>query len=300
MSKHSTSRSPASSASASAPRTPPAGPESTVSAPCAAALAASVSPPEDCITSGPGQPHRVGLRAEVAQVGTQQRGHRRVHLGRRRALVLAERPHQLVGERDVHRGCALRDQRSQLALVLGVGVGVQQRHRDRLGLGVRQFLHQRSRRLGVERAQGTVRGHALRRPEAQLLRRQRRGAGLAQPVQVRPRLASERHHVGEALGGHQRRARRWVGLGRLQQGVGRHRHPVREALHLVGLGARGGEHRAHRFHHPAGLLLGGAGDLRGVRGALIRDQHRVGEGPPDVYAQQHPHSLRVRAHALGE
>ena len=50
MSKHNTSRSPAASLNSSAPPTPPAGPDSTVSAACAAALPASVSPPEDCIT----------------------------------------------------------------------------------------------------------------------------------------------------------------------------------------------------------------------------------------------------------
>ncbi len=68
-----------------------------------AALAASISPPEDCITAGSHEPRGVGLRAEAAQVGAQQRGQRRIHLGGRRALVLAERPHQLVGERHVRR-----------------------------------------------------------------------------------------------------------------------------------------------------------------------------------------------------
>ena len=52
MSKHSTCGSPASSLSASAPPTPPAGPDSTVNAACAPARAASVSPPEDCMICG--------------------------------------------------------------------------------------------------------------------------------------------------------------------------------------------------------------------------------------------------------
>ena len=56
MSKHSTSASPASSASSNAPPTPPAGPESTVRAACAHARADSVSPPEDCMIWGSGNP----------------------------------------------------------------------------------------------------------------------------------------------------------------------------------------------------------------------------------------------------
>ena len=66
MSKHSTSLWPASSASSSAPPTPPAGPERTVSAAWAAARPESVRPPEDCMICGSGRPRACGLRGESA------------------------------------------------------------------------------------------------------------------------------------------------------------------------------------------------------------------------------------------
>ena len=56
MSKQSTSEQPAPAAASSAPCAPPAGPESTVKAPCAAAPSALVRPPEDSITAAGGRP----------------------------------------------------------------------------------------------------------------------------------------------------------------------------------------------------------------------------------------------------
>ena len=67
MSKQSTSRSPASSAPAARPPTPPAGPESTVSAACAPARAASVSPPEDCMICGSGRPSSRALAQSASR-----------------------------------------------------------------------------------------------------------------------------------------------------------------------------------------------------------------------------------------
>ncbi len=56
MSKVSTSGYPERPATYDAPTTPPAGPDSTNRAGCVAAVALSVTPPEDCMTSGAGRP----------------------------------------------------------------------------------------------------------------------------------------------------------------------------------------------------------------------------------------------------
>ena len=102
MSKHSRSGSSQRSASSAAAAAPPAGPLSTVSAAWAAATSTSASPPLDCMIAGVGQPGLLGAFQQPPQVGGQQRRQRGVDLGGRRALVLAERAHGLVRERDVH------------------------------------------------------------------------------------------------------------------------------------------------------------------------------------------------------
>ena len=55
---------------------------------------------------------------------------------------------------------------------------------------------------------------------------------------MRARLAAEREHVGEAVGGDQRGARDTA----LQQRVGGDGHAVREATHVGRLCAGAGEH----------------------------------------------------------
>ena len=102
MSKHSTSRSPACSASASAPPAPPAGPDSTVSAACAAASGALDQPAGGLHHGRFGQAGLRGALGEPAQVAREQRRQRGVDLGRRRALVLAEGANDLVAQRDVN------------------------------------------------------------------------------------------------------------------------------------------------------------------------------------------------------
>ena len=88
--------------------------------------------------------------------------------------------------------------------------------------------------------------------------------------------------VGEALGRDEHRAR----AAAFEQRVGRDRHPVRERGDLAGLRAGPLQCRRHGRHHPLGLVVG-----RGRR--LRRDEppaggeHRVGEGPADVDADEH-------------
>ena len=193
----------------------------------------------------PGGLHHLGSRkadllgpgAEAPQVDAEQWGERGVDLGGGRALVLAERADEFVGERHVYPRQARGEQIPQQPLVLGMRVGVQEHHRDRLGRcslagAPREPLDQPARRLGVERPEGALRGHALRRAEAQLRRGQRRRGRDAQVVEFGAVLAAELDEVGEALGRHERRAR----PAPLEQRVGRDGHAVREALHLTRMG----------------------------------------------------------------
>ncbi len=159
-------------------------------------------------------------------------------------------------------GQQLGEQRAEQPLVRGVGVGVQQRHGDGLGRGARELLDERARAAsGSSARSGPSGAHALGRGEAQLARHERRGRGVAQPVEVRPVLAAELDHVGEARGGDQRGARGAA----LEQRVGGDGHAVREALDVVCVARRRGRAPARTASSTADGLLGGRrGDLGGV------------------------------------
>ena len=120
MSKHRRSGSSHARATSAAAAAPPAGPESTVSTACPAA-AGSVDEPAARLHDqrAPARPAAACARAAVAQVGGEQRGERGVDLGRRRALVLAERADDLVRERHVDAVAqALAQRRADRELVL--------------------------------------------------------------------------------------------------------------------------------------------------------------------------------------
>ena len=233
---------------------------------------------EALLASGGGEP---------AQVALEQRRERGVECGGGGALVLAEGADKLAGQRHGHAGQELREQLAEHALVARVGVGVQQRDGDCLGPSVGDALHERSRGAGIERAQNAVGGDPLGRGEAQLGGDERSGSGVAQPVEVRARLAAELDHVGEAVGGDQRGARRLP----LQQGVGRDGHAVGEAAHVAGLRAGPLQHERDGLQHADGLLAGGRGHLGGVHlgiaVGICADEHGVGEGAADIDSEEH-------------
>ena len=170
---------------------------------------------------------RVGCSAaEPVQVAAEQGRQVRVDHGGRRALVLAEHGQQVVRGGDVHAGQTLRHRLRDTALVLGPGLGVQQADGDRFDL-----LRRRSgpacgpapsSSRGEITSRGELRSSAAKRSSGG---HQRRRAGRAQPVQLRPRLARHLEHVGEPLRGDQGGARSAL----LQEGVGGDRHPVPEA-----------------------------------------------------------------------
>ena len=111
------------------------------------------------------------------------------------------------------------------------------------------------------------------------------GGGGAQLVEVRPVLAGELDHVGEAGGREQRGARGAA----LEQRVRRDGHAVREALDVAG--ARAGAARstpAHRLEHRERTRSEGVDGTFAVwTVACVVDEHRVGEGAADVDAQEH-------------
>ncbi len=86
------------------------------------------------------------------------------------------------------------------------------------------------------------------------------GAGLAQAVQVRPRLASELDHVGEPLGRDQRGAR-GCGLRNSRSAFVATVIPCAKRSYLARLRPRGREHRVDRPTSPPS-------DCSGVLGTL--------------------------------
>ena len=141
---------------------------------------ASASPPLDCMIGGSGRPGLARRVEQAAQVARQQRRERGVDLGRRGALVLAERADDLVRQRDVRVAEALAQRVAERALVVGVAVGVQQADGDRLGLGAGDRVGERRRASAAARARRRApcaRGAAKRRSGGTAAPGARRTAG---------------------------------------------------------------------------------------------------------------------------
>ena len=120
-------------ASACAPTTPAAGPDSMMCIGCAAAATSVMRPPFDCMMrSGVFTPRAVEAGSQRGQVPADDRHHVGVDHRGRRPLVLADlRQHlEAVAGHQVRRAPA--HQRLDLLLVRGVGVGVDQADGERL------------------------------------------------------------------------------------------------------------------------------------------------------------------------
>ena len=152
------------------------------------------------------------------------------------------------------------------ALVTRVPKGEEQADRDRLGVEL-------GKRLQVERYQLALPPYPAADAYAAIERHERLGMLGARPVQVRAGLAPELKQVLEALG----RDECGTCSSALEQRIRGDRRPVREAVDLDRAGRRcRSEHR---------LLLAWPGRHLGGPHVPIRDEHGVGEGPPDVDAQ---------------
>ena len=219
-------------------------------------------------------------RGDRRQVVGQQRRERRIELGRRGALVLAERAHDLVRERDVHAGQPLSQRRAQRLLVRRVTVGVQQAdgHRSRL---------QRADGIGEpgrvrERAQHAVGPHALGRADPPLRWDERRRMRGAEAVEVGARLAPELDEVLEALGRDEHRARSAA----LEQRVGRDGRAVREGADVLRSRSRPFQRGADGGEHALGLVLR-SGRRLGADQSPVDCQDGVGERSSDVDPEEH-------------
>ena len=229
-----------------------------------------------------------GALGQRAQVGGQQGGEGGVDLGRRRALVLAERADDLVAERDVHAGELLGQRRAERPLVLRVAVGVEQADGHRLGIQPRDLA--RERRGVRERRRGPVGRHPLRRADAPVRGHERRRVRRAQPVEVGTRLAAELDDVLEAAGGDEHRARAVA----LEQRVGRDGGAVRERLDLPGVRAGLLQRRLDGGEHALRLVLRRRRRLRRDQPAPGGDDG-VREGAADVDAQEHGRGIYAAA-----
>ena len=189
----------------------------------------------------------------------------------------------------------LGQQLAEQALVAGVGIGMKQANRNGLRRGARKILDEAARVVAVQRSQRTVWAHALRRAEAQLSCNQGCGRRRREPVEVRAALPAELDHVGEALARHERRPRRAT----LEQGVGRDRHAVGEALDLQRSRAAAVEHEPDGLDDAGGLVVGRRGHLGRVDGCVAVDEDCIGEGAADIDPEEHVGSLRDGRPAVG-
>ena len=265
MSKQSTSRSPASSASSErARRRPPAGPESTVSAAWAPARRRVGEPAGGLhdLRLAAGRRSR-GLRARAVRgrtpaAGRARRRARSWPCARTRGRCRRARWRATARA----SGSSSRDQLAEQPLVRGVGVGVQQRRPPPPPGAARASCQRQLARVGgVERAAATPSG-PMRSGTPKRSSAGTSGAGAARTAGRgagrfwRPSsITSVKPAVGE-----QRRARRAP----LEQRIGGDRHAVREALDLLRSRAGLREHQRDRLEHARGLLGGRRGDLRRV------------------------------------
>ena len=269
MSNEMTRSYPASAATARAPTTPAAGPESTVRTACDRARLAEIEPPFDCMMR---QPAAAQPRFEPRQIPIDQRRHIGVHDRRAPALVLAVFGKHFGGHRHQHAEVAQPPR--NLALVGRVDVGVQQAHgadvRPALAHG-QQDLVQRGGIDRLERAPARI--HAFAEPEGQLRFDERSRQGYEDVVELGARLSSDAQHVLEAGGRDQRHPRALA----LEHRIGRHGG----AVHHLDAGVRiqfvdPGQDRAR-------LIVGRGAELVHEEAAMI-EADKVRERPASVYS----------------
>ena len=147
----------------------------------------------------------------------------------------------------------------------GVAEGEEEADRHRLGVELREGVE-------VELLDDSGWARTLVDADAALQGHERLRMAVAEPVQVRARLAAEVQDVLEPGGADERRARALP----LEQRVGRDRRPVREAVEedVAGAHLDGGL-------HDRVLLRPDGRDLRDPELAVV-EQHGVREGASDV------------------
>ena len=249
---------------------------------------AGATPPEDCITSGLGQPGLGRRLAEPAEVAAEQRGEVGVDHRRRAALVLAEARQHLVRGGDVDARAARSRRRAAIALLVGgVEVGEEQADRDRLGAASSRSARREPLELVRRRA-------ARPRRRARSARRPRSAApALDQRRRLRRAEAVE---AGAGPGGRSRAGRRSP---RVATSAVRAPRSSSSALvptvipwakastsRRAAAPARS-QHRLDRRHHPLGLVARAWSAPWPCGQRSPSKQDGVGEGPADVDPEQH-------------
>ena len=270
---------PARRATRPAPTTPPAGPETSSVAGCAAASSIDATPPDDSITSGSRQARLARTVGERPQVSRRNRREIRVRGGRRGALVLAELRRDLVRRDDVHTGMPLAQLGRDRSLVRRVAKREQQTDRDRLDVA---DIGQRGE---VERLQLAVRPepptHAVDRSSGTS------GSGCCAHSRYRCARVWRRRcsRCSKPDIPDERRAR----TASFEQRVRRDGRPVHEPLDAAGAD------RTRRLEHRL-LLAHRARHLRGAQPAAV-EENGVRERPAHVDAQdRHARTLHRRGH----
>ena len=176
---------------------------------------------------------------------------------------------------------SLRHQLGHAPLVIGVAKPPEQTDGGRLD-AVEPALEPPSELLLVQLAQDAVRSGPFGNRDSELGRYQRRRVGRAQAVELGPRLPAELLEVGEPLGREQGGPRDLS----LEQRVGPDRHPVDEALDVVGGRSTAFENRFDGRHHALRLVARRRWRLRGGQAVAV-EERGVGEGAADVDAEEH-------------
>ena len=145
---------PQAAATARAPTTPAAGPDSAVSAGALRIACAPATPPFDCISSSGALHLRVAQALlEPRHIGRDARHDGGVEHGRERALVFADHRQHVDRRRHRHAGQFLAQDLGDAFLMGRIGEGMQQADRDGLHLQAAAFGRRGAHARLVERAQ---------------------------------------------------------------------------------------------------------------------------------------------------
>jgi len=240
------------------------------------------------------------LGPQVRDIFAHHRAHCRVGDGRKRAFVFLHLGQDLVGERNRNAGQFLRRDRADARFVRAVDVGVDEADRQRLDPLAFQLLQHRAHRVLVERADLVPVGtHPARHFERVLEVSERLRLGPDDPCRKAAghEAARDLHDVAVAFG----RDKADLGPLAFEHGIGRDRRAVQEIDHVLERHARLIGDRPDAVQDPFGGILRGRRRLVSPEApAVLVEQQKVGEGPPDIDAKPVSHAISpVAASAAG-
>ena len=239
-------------------------------------------------SSCPSIPAACSRSTREPEVARDRRADVSVDHGGRRSLVLADLGQDLGRARHVDVVAdGLADDRLDAALVLVVGVRVEERDRDRLDVLVPDLPRRVAHALLVElHPLLPARAEPLANLVSTPARDERWRNLVLDVVEHGDPQAAHLEHVAKALGRHERRSCAVP----LEDRVRRDRRRVHDVCDLVWVDTVLREEGDGAVDHSAGVVVGRRQHLRGAHGAVVGEQHDVGEGATDVDAE--PETLR--------